>query len=123
MLPGGDMNYIRRLQRDKAALEDNLKAVENSLKDLEAYVTSKKFNCGDRLDGYVSTDDVVLRVREALRKGQSAFIETSRTWEEKNPPQPKRPKLCKLCRHRHHKDDSCIIHETDAAAYNCGCYE
>lgn len=35
----------------------------------------------------------------------------------------RRPPRCKQCRHRHHKDDSCIYHESDAAAYNCGCYE
>lgn len=100
------MNYIHQLQKDKAGLQAQVFELEEALRNLKAYVLSSKFRCGDKLDYYVSTHDITARVDETLRRGDEARREVRRHWQ----PKPKR-KRCTL------------THETDWAAYNCGCYE
>lgn len=58
-------NYIHTLQDKVQELEAEKKAARESLIELEAYLTSSKFNCGDELDGYVSIQDVLNRMRDA----------------------------------------------------------
>lgn len=64
------MNYIKRLEEaSKDAKEAREKAME-AIMDLQGYLESPKFSCGDSLDGYVNVKDVLARlahVREALR--------------------------------------------------------
>jgi len=55
--------YINTLQDDLAAKTQELETVRKNIKDLEAYLTSSKFNCGDDLDGYVNVQDVLNRIR------------------------------------------------------------
>ena len=55
--------YINTLQDDLASKTAELDSVKAKLKDLESYLTSSKFHCGDDLDGYVNTQDVLNRLR------------------------------------------------------------
>lgn len=58
-------NYIHRLQDEVEELTKAKRAARLALIDLEVYLTSSKFNCGDELDGYVSIHDVLHRLRAA----------------------------------------------------------
>ncbi len=59
------MNYIKSLQEENLALKRQIKGLEDGISDLRAYLALPKFNCGDRLDGYVNIGDILLRLREA----------------------------------------------------------
>ena len=58
-------NYIHGLRSDNAALSREMAALRDGLDALRSYFALPKFSCGDRLDGYVSIADVLLRLREA----------------------------------------------------------
>lgn len=66
------MNIIHRLRLKKKEADAELSSIKESLRQLRAYLSSSKFNCGDRLDGYVSTAEVINWIRsaemEALRE-------------------------------------------------------
>jgi hypothetical protein len=56
------MNYIKRLEQEgQDASEKRDKALE-ALRDLQGYLGSEKFRCGDDLDGYVNVQDVLNRL-------------------------------------------------------------
>lgn len=56
------MNYIKKLQKDNEEKAECIKALSQELNFLEEYLLSSKFRCGDELDGYVSTQDVLNRI-------------------------------------------------------------
>jgi hypothetical protein len=64
-------NYIHRLRGEAKSLQSEVKALRQGLNDLRGYLHSHKFACGDRLDGYVHTGDVL----EYLRNTESAGVE------------------------------------------------
>lgn len=66
------MNYISRLQSERDAAHRELAAVRAGLDSLRAYLASPKFRCGDRLDGYVNTGDVLAYLRNAEDAGLTA---------------------------------------------------
>lgn len=57
------MNYIKQLEKEVADLKADLQAVKDRDSRLLAYLTSRKFNCGDTLDGYVNVVDVITVIR------------------------------------------------------------
>jgi hypothetical protein len=63
------MNYIKQLEADKVALEQKIAALVSGIQELKEYVSSPKFHCGDPLDGYVSTQDVITRLANMEREG------------------------------------------------------
>jgi hypothetical protein len=58
-------NYIKTLQDRVAELEAEKQSARETLIELETYLLSTKFHCGDELDGYVSIQDVLARMRDA----------------------------------------------------------
>lgn len=56
------MNYIHKLQNEVKERDAELKAVREALGGLREYLLSGKFRCGDELDGYVSTQDILNRL-------------------------------------------------------------
>lgn len=66
------MNYIKRLQADIARLTAERDALQAGLEDIRQYMHHPKFTCGDRLDGYVNTSDILLRLREAQNTASMA---------------------------------------------------
>lgn len=58
------MNYIKRLEGEKKDAQEAREKALEALQELEVYLDSAKFRCGDDLDGYVNVSDVVLRLRE-----------------------------------------------------------
>jgi hypothetical protein len=60
------MNYIQSLQAQVQELENKNKMLKDGLKELQKYVSSSKFSCGDSLDGYVSVKDIDNRIQEIL---------------------------------------------------------
>ena len=58
------MNYILQLQKQIENQNQAILAFKNGIQDLRNYLNSPKFNCGDRLDGYVNIQDVFLRLDE-----------------------------------------------------------
>ena len=60
------MNYIQSLQVQMKELERENKTLKGGLKELQKYVSSSKFSCGDSLDGYVNVKDIDNRIQEIL---------------------------------------------------------
>jgi hypothetical protein len=58
------MNYIKRLQAQVRALQQEKLALRNGLNELESYLLSPKFSCGNELDGYVNVNDVLNRLSD-----------------------------------------------------------
>jgi hypothetical protein len=60
------MNYIHTLEQENASLRAQLQGIKDGLAGLLKYVNSAKFrgNPEDFLHGYVSTQDINLRVNE-----------------------------------------------------------
>lgn len=56
------MNFIKKLQQDTTELRAKLEAEKEKKQELTTYLLSKKFRCGDTLDGYVNTQDVLNRI-------------------------------------------------------------
>lgn len=56
-------NYIHTLQNEVKVKENTIKAYENGLNELVAYLLSPKFHSGDTLDSYVNITDVMTRVQ------------------------------------------------------------
>lgn len=52
------MNYIKRLEKENEELRTILTSAKQILTDCCVYLDSKKFRCGDPLDGYVNISDV-----------------------------------------------------------------
>jgi hypothetical protein len=71
------MNYIKSLKSDKAQLEMAKDRTGLALSDLAQYLNSKKFSCGDDLDGYVNVDDVkryLININAALNSASDDLI-------------------------------------------------
>jgi hypothetical protein len=66
------MNYILQLKDQAARAEAEVSALRAGLHDLRSYLMSPKFRCGDRLDGYINTGDVLAYVRNAETAGIDA---------------------------------------------------
>ena len=60
------MNYIKQLQKQVQEQSDEIARLRAGITDLNVYVNSGKFFCGDALDGKVNVSDVSLRLREIL---------------------------------------------------------
>jgi len=58
------MNYIKKIESLNKANEDTLANISARLDNILAYLNSPKFRCGSELDGYVSVQDIILRLRE-----------------------------------------------------------
>lgn len=58
------MNYIKKLEADRVAAEEQRRVAEEQVTELLCYLGSPKFNCGADLDGYVNVDDIIPRLRE-----------------------------------------------------------
>jgi hypothetical protein len=71
------MNHIHRLQAQVRSLKHEQAALQDSITDLVAYITSSKFRCGDPLDGYVNVQDVLNRIADARRAANDAAAEYS----------------------------------------------
>jgi hypothetical protein len=56
------VNYIHKLQQEVNELKSQRDSLLDRLNELECYLLSDKFNCGDRLDGYVNCQDVLNRL-------------------------------------------------------------
>jgi len=56
------MNYIHKLQKEIKDKEAMLQKMVEALQGLRAYLQSEKFRCGNDLDGYVNTQDVLNRL-------------------------------------------------------------
>lgn len=63
------MNYINQLQGERDGLQRQADTIADGLNDLRRYLQSDKFRCGDRLDGYVNTADVLAYLRNAEMAG------------------------------------------------------
>lgn len=57
------MNYIQQLQRDQKEIKAHAGILLADITVLKDYLTSSKFACGDRLDGYVNVQDVLNRLQ------------------------------------------------------------
>jgi hypothetical protein len=55
--------YINQLQDTLADVSAQRDSLKEMVQDLEAYLQSDKFRCGDELDGYVNINDVLARLR------------------------------------------------------------
>lgn len=66
------MNYIQQLKSERESLQREIAAIKSGITDLRAYLQSPKFRCGDRLDGYVNTGDVLAYLRNAEDAGTLA---------------------------------------------------
>jgi len=58
------MNYIKKLESLNKAHGDTIVNISTRLDNILAYLNSSKFYCGSELDGYVSVQDIMLRLRE-----------------------------------------------------------
>ena len=58
------MNYIKQLQQENKEHKTNLDKIRELVVEMECYMLSDKFHCGNELDGYVSTQDILHRVLE-----------------------------------------------------------
>ena len=56
-------NYILDMQETVVNLSCQRREYKEVVDDLRAYLQSDKFNCGNELDGYVSVQDVLNRLR------------------------------------------------------------
>jgi len=56
------MNYIYKLQKEVEDKDEMLRKMVEALQGLRAYLQSEKFRCGNDLDGYVNTQDVLNRL-------------------------------------------------------------
>lgn len=59
------MNYIKRLEKENKELRATMAVGEQKLTELATYLDSKKFRCGDPLDGYVNIADIHTPLIEA----------------------------------------------------------
>ena len=66
------MNYIKQLQAEVESAKREVEAIKTGLGQLRNYLHSSKFACGDRLDGYVATGDVLAHLRNAEDSGIQA---------------------------------------------------
>jgi len=55
--------YINTLQDTVTKVSAERDSYKAMVDDLQHYLTSSKFNCGDELDGYVNVNDVLRRLR------------------------------------------------------------
>ena len=51
-------NYIKSLKTDNETWQMAADDADMAIMDLACYLTSKKFQCGNDLDGYVNIEDV-----------------------------------------------------------------
>jgi len=58
------MNYIKRLHHENETLQKQITEQNFKLIELERYLLSGKFHCGDELDGYVNVQDILNRIRD-----------------------------------------------------------
>jgi hypothetical protein len=65
-------NHIRTLTNNLTAADARNAALSEEINALIAHLSSSKFSCGDPLDGYVSTGDVISRLRTAQRVATDA---------------------------------------------------
>jgi hypothetical protein len=56
------MNYIKQLQEQIAENTRLINEAAENINQLRRYLNSPKFHCGDELDGYVNTQDVLSRL-------------------------------------------------------------
>lgn len=68
------MNYIKQLQKNLRRSQDANRAANDGLNDLLRYVNSAKFYDNSSLSGYVSVNDVILRVNEIKSSVDNAFL-------------------------------------------------
>ena len=68
------MNYIKRLQAQVRALQQEKLALRNGLNELDRYLCSPKFSCGSELDGYVSVNDVRNRLSDTYNAAQDVSV-------------------------------------------------
>ena len=47
-----------KLHEQVKVLKDRIKELEDNNADILRYINSKKFRCGDKLDGYVNVSDI-----------------------------------------------------------------
>lgn len=59
------MRYIEKLIKDKEDSKKTISSIYEDINNLEKYLLSRKFHCGDDLDGYVSISDVLNRLERA----------------------------------------------------------
>ena len=52
------MDYINRLQQEIEYTKNEKIKLKEKLDNLMRYINSKKFHCGNPLDGYVNTSDI-----------------------------------------------------------------
>ena len=67
-------NYIQRLQDENKGLLARDKAIGEGMVDLELYLLSGKFKCGDVLDGYVHISDILHRIGEIRDNANRAHV-------------------------------------------------
>ena len=58
------MKYITKLEEENAELKKKIADAKIEIDDLTSYLNSKKFHCGDSLDGYVNVKDVLDRLKK-----------------------------------------------------------
>jgi predicted RNase H-like nuclease (RuvC/YqgF family) len=58
------MNYIKRLEDENKVLKNKMTEVKAKIMELENYLNGPKFHCGDSLDNYVNTQDVIDRIKD-----------------------------------------------------------
>ena len=58
------MNYIKQLEKTVRLQRAEIETLHQNITALRVYVGSRKFFCGDSLDGYVSCNDVARRLTE-----------------------------------------------------------
>jgi hypothetical protein len=58
------MNYIKRLQEENKGLKANIENAETVIQDMQRYLNSNKFRCGDELDQYININDILTRLNE-----------------------------------------------------------
>lgn len=77
------MNTIHQLQMERAGLRAEVDALRQSVNGLQAHMRTRKFLCGDPLDGYINTSDVHYILQEATAQAsqkrdaaEAGFIDT-----------------------------------------------
>lgn len=58
------MKRIDQLEKENNELKAKLADTKSKIDELTAYLSSKKFHCGNSLDGYVNTQDVLDQLRD-----------------------------------------------------------
>ena len=58
------MNYIKRLEQENTIKNTTICEARRKLHAIQDYLLSPKFRCGDPLDGYVSTQDMLNMISE-----------------------------------------------------------